>query len=285
MNGEETEQNEYPWQVGLYRKSSEHDVGCNSTIEVFCGGTLISDRWVLTAAHCLKPKKNDEAKEVGVLLGAHDLTDIDETNVICEEVEKVIRHGSFNSRTNRYDFLLLKLARPLQFSNSDGIPPAPSSIRPICLPERIFNAPVFESYVDKKAIVTGWGATARRTMNEDPSDYSDVLRESRDLKVMSNDDCNSAKYGYKRNRYTQPLQITNDMLCASSIDGTDACKGDSGGPLVVKKTNKENYELVGVVSMGYGCGLKQFPDIYSRVTSAMDWIIDTTEEDWTTCPS
>ena len=98
---------------------------------------------------------------------------------------------------------------------------------------------------------------------------------------MTNTECNSDKYGYA----SKSKHITREMLCASSLDSTDSCQGDSGGPLVVQRENKENYELVGVVSWGLGCGLKEFPDIYSRVTSAMDWIIDTTEEDWTTCPS
>jgi len=98
---------------------------------------------------------------------------------------------------------------------------------------------------------------------------------------MNNSECNSVKYGYA----SAGARITQDMLCASSMDSTDSCQGDSGGPLVVQRMNKENYELVGVVSWGYGCGLEKYPDIYSRVTYAMDWITDITKEDWTTCPS
>ena len=268
LKGAKTEPNEYPWMVGLY---SKHDKS------LFCGGTLISDRWVLTAAHCLK---NDEPEEIGVLLGAHDINDANERNIKNVGVKNITVHPNYDNKTKRNDFALLKLSEHLSFSS----PSVPSSILPVCLPERIRNSRKFRDYAQESAIVTGWGETNIRGVFQGGQGVtSDVLQESKGLVVMANNECDSVKYGYK----AEGRKITQEMLCASGMDrdSSNFCLGDSGGPLVVQRENKENYELVGVVSWGLGCGMKQFPDIYSRVTFVMDWISDTTEEDWTTCPS
>ena len=85
--------------------------------------------------------------------------------------------------------------------------------------------------------------------------------------TIKNKDCNSDYEDY-------PLSITNSMICAGyrGVGGKDACSGDSGGPLICNHGDKAI--LAGVVSWGKGCGDKNFPGVYSRVTHVLDWIID-----------
>ena len=99
------------------------------------------------------------------------------------------------------------------------------------------------------------------------------------MEVLSNQDCIS-------NTNYKSEEIDDTMLCAAVPGGgKDACTGDSGGPLVtVTGTGEEKrMELVGVTSWGRGCGKPEFPGVYSRVTTNLDWILSVTNEG-KTCP-
>lgn len=247
VGGVETEVNEYPWQVGVVTKGRTF---------VWCGATVISDRWILTAAHCTDGKT---ASQIQVLLGEHNYNTASETTSLRMDISQIKEHGSYNDRTTDYDFSLLKTTSTLDFA-------AYPNIRPACLP----LAGSSETYTDWMATVTGWGTLAS------DGDTSNKLREV-DVKVISNSACKSA-YG---------SSITSRMLCASAAGGKggkDACQGDSGGPLISSQTPGENYELIGVVSWGAGCADKDFPGVYARVTKELSWITTTTASGWNTCP-
>merc|ERR1712088_431569 len=238
VGGQEVEVNEWPWQAGMVWSGSS---------SVFCGATVISDEWILTASHCVD---GTAASEIQMLLGEHDYWDSDEP--VRMDISEIIMHPDYNSNTVDQDFALLRMANPIDWA-------ANPNTRPACLPE--YTAGDYDQWM---STVTGWGTTS----SGGPT--SNVLLEV-DVKVISNSECNAAYGG-----------ITSNMLCAADASGnggSDACQGDSGGPLVACGmdgncgTNPgQNYELIGVVSFGIGCAEKDFPGVYARTTAALDWI-------------
>jgi len=252
VGGQQTEVNEYPWQVGIVSKGSSR---------VWCGASLISNRWILTAAHCTR---GESASGIQALLGEHDYESTKETTMVRMAISQIKDHPDYDHSTTDIDFSLLKMKKTVDFSKYPHI-------RPICLP-----VDASKNYADFTATVSGWG-----TLSSGGS-TTNKLREV-DVKVLSNSDC--------KNNYDYPSSwITSQMLCANvNGGGKDACQGDSGGPLVSSGTGDgvsagQNYELIGVVSWGSGCADANYPGIYARVTKQLDWIASTTTSGWSTCP-
>jgi len=242
--------NEYPWQVAMYYGRS-----------FICGGSVISDRWVLTAAHCVQ---KGSARNYKLRLGEHHRHESDETESITVEVKRIVSHKSYDSDTLNNDYALMELKEAIDFSEYPHI-------RPICLPSS--SAGDFDN---SNATVTGWGTTGSN------KPLSSVLLEV-DVKVLSVDECKN-DYGYKE------TQITEEMLCAAvKKGGKDSCQGDSGGPLITSSggdgvTAGQNYHQIGVVSWGRGCALAKYPGVYARVTKGLTWIEDVTGDSFKTCP-
>jgi len=253
VGGEVTDVNEYPWQAGLVSKGSSF---------VWCGGSLVNSRWVLTAAHCTIDAK---ASKIQVLLGEHDYNSDGETDTLRMGVMTIKNHPDYDGQKYDYDFSMLKLKSEVDFCSYPHI-------RPICLPPD-----TSDNYAGDKAITTGWGTTSSG------GSVSNELREVT-LDVITNNQC-------KNNFAYSSSMITSQMLCAN-VDGggKDACQGDSGGPLVTSKggsgvTAGENYLLIGVVSWGYGCAQAEAPGVYARVTSQLTWIQDFLSQSGRSCPA
>jgi len=245
-----------PWQVALVYTGDNF---------VYCGGSLISDKWILTAAHCALDQNTTTFE---VLLGDHDVNDDSETNEIRAKISKIITHPDYGKdHTSDNDFALLMLEDPIDFT-------ANLHIRPICLPEN-----TDEQYVDAMAVVSGWGR-----MSENQSDATHLLQEVT-VKVISNDDCER-----RFSIYNSPDDgFTPNMICALALgDGPgNAGSGDSGGPLMSSNggdgvTAGQNYELIGVAS--FGSPGTPNPMVYARTTAQLDWIKSETRADWRTCP-
>jgi len=249
VGGTITEINEYPWQVGLVSKNSDR---------VWCGGSLINDQWVLTAAHCTA---GESTRSMQILLGEHDYESDTEADSVRSNIAQIVDHPNYNSRTLNNDYSLVKLAQPIIFADHPHI-------RPICLPEDDS-----EDFNDMLATVTGWGTTSSG------GSLSNELREV-EVEVISNSECD--------NKYPNE-DITQYMLCAGVPQGgKDSCQGDSGGPLVSAGTGDgetpgENYEHIGVVSWGYSCADARYPGVYARTSKRLSWISSTTAGA-TTCP-
>ena len=185
VGGSEVTPYSLPWQVAFVGR------GGNSP---FCGGTLISDRHVLTAAHCTSNGGNYD-----VIVGEHRITASSDgtRHSVCRFVD----HPSYNSNSLSNDFSILHLDTPVQIGTRAA---------PACLPLSSFGG---DFLAGKTMTVSGWGALSE-------GGGSPTVLHSVDVPGITNDQCN--------NNY--PGSITNVMLCAGqSSGGIDSCQGDSGG--------------------------------------------------------
>ncbi|CAL4139130.1 unnamed protein product, partial [Meganyctiphanes norvegica] len=240
VGGSTTEENEYPWQVALVSQGSTF---------IFCGGSLINDRWVLTAAHCTQ----DGVTEV--ILGNHFRSHIDSTEIRVN-IATVVNHPSYNEPSRlENDFALLELATPL---NLEAVAP---HIRPVCLPNA-FNP---SQYEDVNAVATGWGQTS-------PSGPGAETLQEVTVRTMTNSECHKVVGDF----------IRTSMICATA-PGVGHCFGDSGGPLV--RVAGGYFNQIGVASwVTHGCAGPNFISGYGRVTDAIDWIKSTSSSGNTCAP-
>ncbi|XP_055637867.1 transmembrane protease serine 9-like [Toxorhynchites rutilus septentrionalis] len=236
VGGHNADPNEWPWIVALFNNGRQ-----------FCGGSLIDDIHILTAAHCVAHMSSWDVARLSAKLGDHNIRTNTEVQHVERRIKRLVRHRGFDSRTLYNDVAVLTMDKPVPFSKS---------VRPVCLPEGSSRTPA-----GMTATVIGWGSL--RENGPQPS----ILQEV-NLPIWSNNDC-SSKYGA-----AAPGGIIESMLCAGQA-AKDSCSGDSGGPLMV---NNGRWTQVGIVSWGIGCGKGQYPGVYSRVTSFMPWITKNTQD-------
>jgi len=239
VGGNETFEGEVPWMSAIYL----HGGGRR---EFWCGGTLVTDRHVLTAAHCTKDKnkKSFLPSQFTVRVGEWDLSDQDNYSVEVQ-VESIIAHPNFRPNGFYNDVAVFTLKHPVPFSQY---------IQPICLPTGRYSQ---ERFTHSLPLALGWGTTYY------DGEEVPVLRGV-PLPVWTNEDCDSA--------YFQP--ITEVFLCAGYADGgRDACQGDSGGPLMLYDEEVSSWLLVGIVSFGNRCAEPGYPGVYTRITHFLDWIV------------
>uniref|UniRef100_A0A3Q2FGV9 Prothrombin n=1 Tax=Cyprinodon variegatus TaxID=28743 RepID=A0A3Q2FGV9_CYPVA len=229
VGGNDAEVASAPWQVMLYKRSPQ---------ELLCGASLISNQWILTAAHCiLYPpwNKNFTTRDILVRLGKHNRAKFERGIEKIVSIDEIIVHPKYNWKENlNRDIALLHLMRPITFSDE---------IHPICLPSKeVARALMSAGY---KGRVTGWG-NLQETWNPAARNLPAVLQQIH-LPIVDQDTC----------RKSTAIRITNNMFCAGyspeESQRGDACEGDSGGPFVMKYPAENRWYQIGIVSWGEGC--------------------------------
>uniref|UniRef100_A0A3Q2UDX9 Elastase 2 like n=1 Tax=Fundulus heteroclitus TaxID=8078 RepID=A0A3Q2UDX9_FUNHE len=234
VNGEDVRPHSWPWQISLQYNS-------NGEWRHTCGGTLISDQWVLTAAHCIS-----SSRQYRVALGKHNLKE-DENGSAFLGTATIVVHEKWNSFFIRNDIALIKLESPVEFSDN---------IHAACLPPGGFILPH-----DAPCYVTGWG----RLYTGGP--IADILQQAL-LPVVDHATC--SKYDWWGS------QVTETMVCAGGDGIVSGCNGDSGGPLNCQGSDG-SWEVHGIVSFGSGlsCNYHKKPTVFTQVSSFLDWINNT----------
>lgn len=232
--GGQADYNTWPWMAAILT---------GSELKFLCGGFLINDRYVISAAHCFQRPRASQT--FGVRLGQ---IRVDEGRVY--RVERYVVHEDYVRREYYNDIALLRLAEPVPLA----------LIKPVCLPGPSLAS---SDLVGREATVLGWGDT----MFGGPR--SDILQEVNGLPVVPVKQCNESYSKLRGNPFRRG--ITPEFVCAGLPQGgKDACQGDSGGPLMLD--NEGRWTAVGIVSFGYRCGVAGYPGVYTRVSKHLQWI-------------
>ncbi|XP_072353943.1 neurotrypsin [Scyliorhinus torazame] len=228
----------WPWQAAIRLKAS-HGEG-----RLLCGATLIGSCWVLTAAHCFKRYGNSTKNYIVRVGDYHTL--VSEEYEESFEVKRIIIHNGYKPDANDYDIALVKLE-----GNQEHCIKFNVHVLPVCLPHR-------RERIQKRGsncYITGWGDTGRA--------YSKTLQQAA-IPLLPKRHCEE--------RYKQ--RFTGRMLCAGNLldhKRVDSCQGDSGGPLMCERAGG-HWVVFGVTSWGHGCGVKDTPGVYTKVSTFMPWI-------------
>ena len=264
VNGEDYIKGMFPWIAQIS--------DCRNDCFTFCGGALVSPKYVLSAAHCFIKLKFNPTVKLGVFdmyeyaydYGADGTDWSGKQEFTVNKKTGVIQHEKYGKTkiNEENDIAILILDREAVYTDY---------VQPICLSST--DASLFSEVSTgtvestRNYFVAGWGATSYGGYASNELQYAKV-------KLINKDTCES---WFKKTLGKKKTHIAEGVLCAGyEQGGIDGCQGDSGGPLMVRSEVDDKWALVGLVSWGVDCAAKRMPGAYTRVAHYADWISEKT---------
>ena len=237
VGGNPANKGTHPWIISIFLKGTQN-----------CGGSLISEYWVVTAAHCLVGEKKSSLTMVA---GDYNIL-TKNPHEQRRNVISMLKYPKYYKKADDHDIGLMKADQPFIFT---------TRVQPICLP-------AWKSYPNgnhdnqiMKCKIAGWGDTLIKSSAK-------IIQEA-EIRTFSTEKCKSV--------YEKEFWYTNNMICAGKkAGGVDTCSGDSGGPLICESLETGVLELTGVTSWGEGCAMKGWPGVYVKVSNYILWISEAT---------
>ncbi len=264
VGGEIAAEGAWPWQTVILIPV----IAKGEKTSSLCGGSVIASQWILSAAHCFVPEHGntaDKSRKTRVLEGLKRIHKGPKGGgefIAAHDAAEIFVHPDYNMHTHENDIALVHLREKTKVE----------SVAPLLRPEPVLESP------PSRAIVTGWGQLHDVEEREDHTLVDvqthepvsqDALMPDRlmqvELPLVGVADCKAA------NSKTSGVIDARTLCAAVPEGGKDSCQGDSGGPLVSKRDD-HSWTQIGVVSWGVGCGRRDFPGVYTRVSAFADWM-------------
>lgn len=242
IGGTTTKPGEYPWMVSIHLQDR-----ITKRFVHFCGGSILNERYIVTAAHCIK--QHSVPSRYLIYTGLYEISKKSIEPAKMYEISELVVHKDYNYSDYKNDIALLRTKEPIKIEGTSGY------VNGICLPHSNEDPSGW-------AFVSGWGRT------KEGGKTSGTLRVVK-VPLVSRALCRQT-YEKPYNYYDSGFTILDSQICAGIV-GKDSCQFDSGGPLT-QRNKKGIFTLIGIVSFGIGCANQHFPGVYTKVAYFMDWL-------------